>query len=58
MKISARVDNSDGQHHIALSTDDASHSIVIPTKPTGFGSCKTRDLRPARGTSNRGADCN
>ena len=38
MKISARVDNSQGQHHVTLTTNDNSHSIVIPPKPTGFGS--------------------
>jgi organic hydroperoxide reductase OsmC/OhrA len=38
MKISARVDNSEGQHHIMLTTNDNSHSIVIPPKSSGFGS--------------------
>lgn len=38
MKVSARVDNSQGQHHVTLTTNDNSHSIVIPPKPTGFGS--------------------
>lgn len=38
MKITARVDNSQGQHHITLTTNEASHSIVIAPKPTGFGS--------------------
>ena len=38
MKISAHVDNSEGQHHVTLTTNDNSHSIVIPPKPTGFGS--------------------
>lgn len=38
MKITARVDNSQGQHHVTLTTNDNSHSIVIPPKPTGFGS--------------------
>ena len=38
MKISARVNNSEGQHHVTLTTNDNSHSIVIPPKPTGFGS--------------------
>jgi organic hydroperoxide reductase OsmC/OhrA len=38
MKITARVDNSKGQHHVTLTTNDNSHSIVIPPKPTGFGS--------------------
>lgn len=38
MKITARVDNSQGQHHITLTTNDNSHSIVIPPKSTGSGS--------------------
>lgn len=38
MKISAHVDNSQGDHHIKLTTDDSVHSIEIPPKPSGFGS--------------------
>ena len=38
MKISARVENSEGQHHVSLTTNENSHSIVIPSKATGFGS--------------------
>ena len=38
MKISARVDNSEGQHHVTLTTNDNSHSVIIPPKRTGFGS--------------------
>ena len=38
MKISARVDNSESQHHITLTTNDTSHAIVIAPKTTGFGS--------------------
>jgi len=38
MKISARVQNSQGQHHVTLITNDNAHSLVIPPKPTGFGS--------------------
>jgi organic hydroperoxide reductase OsmC/OhrA len=38
MKISAHIDNSQGEHHIALKTDDNVHSIEIPPKPSGFGS--------------------
>ncbi len=38
MTISARVQNSEGQHHITLRTNENMHSIVIPPKPTGFGS--------------------
>lgn len=38
MKISARVQNSEGQHHVTLRTNDNVHSLAIPPKPTGFGS--------------------
>jgi len=38
MKISAHIDNSKGEHHIALTRDDNVHSILIPPKPSGFGS--------------------
>ena len=38
MKISARVENSENQHQVILTTNDNSHSIVIPSKYTGFGS--------------------
>jgi organic hydroperoxide reductase OsmC/OhrA len=38
MKISARVQNSQGQHHVTLSTIDNVHSLTIPPRPTGFGS--------------------
>lgn len=38
MKISAKVQNSEGQHHVTLSTNDNVHSLVIPPKSTGFGS--------------------
>ena len=38
MKISARVENSEGQHQVSLSTDENTHSITIPPKPSGFGS--------------------
>jgi organic hydroperoxide reductase OsmC/OhrA len=38
MKISAKVQNSEGQHLVTLSTNDNVHSLVIPPKPTGFGS--------------------
>ena len=38
MKISARVQNSEGQHHVTLRTNDNIHSLTIPPKPTGFGS--------------------
>ena len=38
MKISARAQNSEGQHHVTLRTNENVHSIEIPPKPTGFGS--------------------
>lgn len=38
MKITARVDNSQGQHHVRLTTNDNSHSIEIPPKSSGLGS--------------------
>ncbi len=38
MKISARVDNSEGKHHVTLTTNDNSHSISIPSKSSGLGS--------------------
>jgi len=38
MKISAAVQNSAGQHHVTLRTNDNVHSLAIPPKPTGFGS--------------------
>ena len=38
MKISARVQNSQGQHTVSLRTDDNEHSLTIPPKATGFGS--------------------
>ena len=38
MRISARVQNSQGQHQVSLATNDTVHSLSIPPKPTGFGS--------------------
>ena len=38
MKISAKVQNSEGQHLVTLRTNDNVHSLAIPPKPTGFGS--------------------
>lgn len=38
MKISAHIDNSAGEHHIALTTDDKIHSIPIHPRSSGFGS--------------------
>src|SRR5512141_3456839 len=38
MKISATVQNSEGQHHVTLRTNDNVHSLAVPPRPTGFGS--------------------
>jgi organic hydroperoxide reductase OsmC/OhrA len=38
MKISATVQNSEGQHHVTLRTNDNVHSLAILPRPTGFGS--------------------
>ena len=38
MKVSARVQNSEGQHTVSLRTDDNEHGLTIPPKATGFGS--------------------
>jgi hypothetical protein len=38
VRISARVQNSCGQHQIKLTTDDQAHSIHISPKATGLGS--------------------
>ena len=38
MKVSAKVQNGEGQHHVTLCTNDNVHSLAIPPKSTGFGS--------------------
>ena len=38
MRISARVENSEGQNRVILTTNENSHSIIIQPKPNGFGS--------------------
>ena len=38
MKISAKVENSEGQHHVTLNTNDHVHSLAISPRATGFGS--------------------
>ena len=38
MKISAHLENSQGQHHITLTTNGNSHPITIPPKSSGLGS--------------------
>jgi organic hydroperoxide reductase OsmC/OhrA len=38
MKITANIQNSEGQHQVTLITNDKSHSMVIPPKSSGSGS--------------------
>lgn len=38
MNVTAQVRNSHSQHQVTLSTNGNPHSIVIPPKPSGFGS--------------------
>lgn len=38
MKINARVQNSQGQHQVSLRTNDHSHELSIPPRPSGSGS--------------------
>ena len=38
MKISARVESSKNNHQVTLQTNDNVHSILIPPKPSGYGS--------------------
>ena len=38
MKIKANIQNSQGQHQVTLTTNDHSHSIIIPPKSSGLGS--------------------
>ncbi len=38
MKISARVRNSQGSHHVTLTTDGHARPLSIPPKATGLGS--------------------
>lgn len=38
MKISAKVQNSAGQHHVTLRTNDSVHRLAISPMPEGFGS--------------------
>jgi organic hydroperoxide reductase OsmC/OhrA len=38
MKISARVQNSEGHHQVTLNTNGAAHTVTIAPKATGFGS--------------------
>ena len=38
MRISARVDNREGQHQVTLNTNGRTHSLSIPPKSRGHGS--------------------
>ncbi len=38
MKISAHIQNTHNHHHITLTTNDTTHTIEIPPKPSGYGS--------------------
>lgn len=38
MIVTAKVENSKGQHEVILSTNDNVHRLVIPPRSTGFGS--------------------
>lgn len=38
MKISAKVSNKATSHQVILKTNDSSHFIDIPAKPSGYGS--------------------
>ena len=38
MKISAHVNNSQGNYQVTLKTGETQHALDIPSKLTGFGS--------------------
>jgi organic hydroperoxide reductase OsmC/OhrA len=38
MKVSAKIQNSAGQHQVTLRTNENVHSVAIPPKSTGLGS--------------------
>ena len=38
MKISATLNSSKDNHQVVLTTNDLSHRIEIPSKPSGYGS--------------------
>jgi uncharacterized OsmC-like protein len=38
MKITAKVENSKDNHQVTLQTNDNVHSIIIPSRSTGYGS--------------------
>ncbi|HSB89906.1 MAG TPA: OsmC family protein [Anaerolineales bacterium] len=41
MRSVARIHNSQGEHHVKLSTGDRTSKIEIPPKPSGLGSSAT-----------------
>jgi organic hydroperoxide reductase OsmC/OhrA len=41
MQVSAKVQNSRGQHHVELTTDNRVQSISIAPRPEGYGSSAT-----------------
>ncbi len=43
MKISAKVQNGEGQHQVTLRTNENVHSIAIPPRSTGFVSSANGD---------------
>jgi len=38
VRVSARVQNSAGQHHVTIRTNDYTHSLAIPPRRAGLGS--------------------
>jgi organic hydroperoxide reductase OsmC/OhrA len=38
MLIEARVENQHQQHTVSLTTNGSTHSLQVPTRPSGFGS--------------------
>lgn len=38
MKISARIENARGQHHVRVQTNEKSQPLTIPAREDGFGS--------------------
>src|SRR3954466_4079470 len=38
MKISAKVQNREGEHHATVTTNGNAHAIAIPPRTSGFGS--------------------
>lgn len=38
MKISAKIENGNGEHHVTVTTNGTSQSLTIPAKASGLGS--------------------